>query len=93
MPPTGSKVVTNGSPLTYRWLAGILLFVLFATVGSVWGLQARSVRQNYNGVAENKAEVAVMRAQMAHIRESLDEVKHDVKLLVQHQGLDSQRRP
>lgn len=69
MPPTnsGKNLITNGSTLTFRWLAGILLFVLFATVGSVWALQASTVRENHNDVAENKAELAVMRAQIAHI--------------------------
>lgn len=103
--PSTKKAWPNGSPLTYKWLVGILLFVLFALIGSVWSLQnrqtsterqhlqervkaaERSSAENKRGIIQNSAEVAVVKTELKYIRQTVDEMKADVKLLVQHQGL------
>ena len=43
--------------------------------------------ENARGLARNTSEMAIVKADLGHIQKTIDEIKKDVKLLLQRQGL------
>ena len=71
--------MTTPKTISWQWLAGILLAVVFAVVGSVYAAFRADVSENTKKNAQQDVSIGKIQSDVEYIKDGVDDIKHTLR--------------